>query len=103
MTLLEATFVALADLHLQPGRRLELEEAARQANALLREQPGCLGARLLHFSGGPYLYRYEIDWRSREDWQRFWESPAYPALRATLDPWTAQPFVVQLHDVKVSG
>ncbi|GIW05377.1 MAG: hypothetical protein KatS3mg060_0182 [Dehalococcoidia bacterium] len=93
--------VVLADLWMQPGKRPELEEAARQAGAILRRQPGFVAGRLLHFSGGPYFYVFETTWTDRAAWEAFWTGDDALGVRAIFDSWLLQPFAYRVHDVKV--
>ncbi|MCS6801840.1 MAG: hypothetical protein RMM58_01710 [Chloroflexota bacterium] len=102
MTSSEQT-VVFAELWMQPGRRLELEAAAREAAALLQRQPGFVAGRLLHFRGGPYFYRYEMTWTDPASWGAFWASDDEAAFRALFDPWLLRPFTYHVHEVKVNA
>jgi heme-degrading monooxygenase HmoA len=95
--------VVMAELWMQPGKRLELEAAAREAGTLLRRQPGFVAGRLLHFSGGPSFYLYQTEWSSRAAWEAFWSGEAERTLRAIFEPWLLQPFPYRVHDVKVEA
>lgn len=95
--------VVFAELWMQPGKRLELEAAAEHAGALLRRHPDFVAGRLLHFSGGPYFYRYEMTWARRAGWETFWASSDETHVRALFTPWLLQPFTYSVHDVKVEA
>jgi hypothetical protein len=92
--------VALFEEHMVPGRRVELILAHDRAGELLRGQRGFVSGRLLAFAGGGYLYRYEMDFSQREDWDRFFASVAFPRLRAVIDPWLVVPFGIQIYAVR---
>jgi heme-degrading monooxygenase HmoA len=96
-------FVATAEERMIPGRRPELEAAHRDAAARLGGEPGFLGARLLHFAGGPYRYAYEMSWASREQWERFWESERFAQLREPIDAQLSEPFTLTLYNVPVDS
>src|SRR5262249_46305039 len=93
-------FVVMAEEWIIPGKRIEVEQVHQESAATLRAQPGFVSGRLLHFSGGPYRYCYETTWESREDWERFWDSPAYATYRAAIDQWLSAPHGLLLYDVK---
>ncbi len=95
-------FVATAEERIIPGRRPEVEAAHRDAGEALRGEAGFLGARLLHFAGGPYRYAYEMSWASREEWERFWESERFTRLREPIDAQLSQPFTLTLYNVAVA-
>lgn len=93
-------FVVLAEEWIIPGKRPEMVQAHEAALAALKEEPGFVSGRLLHFAGGPYRYLFEMTWRSRGDWERFWNSGEFAGFRAGLDKNHSQPFLIQLYDVK---
>jgi heme-degrading monooxygenase HmoA len=96
-------FVVCFEETIVGGRRLEQEEAHRQALAALATAPGFQGGALLHFCGQPYRYRFETRWRSRDAWQRFAESDDFLAFRQAIDANLSAPFITELFDVKVEG
>ncbi len=96
-------FVATAEERMIPGHRPELEAVHRAAAERLRGAQGFLGARLLHFAGGPYRYAYETSWESREAWERFWGSDAFARMREPIDAQLSEPFTLTLYNVPVDS
>src|SRR6478735_10349154 len=93
--------VVTADGSIIGGKRVEFVQAHSESESLLKAQPGFVGARLLHFAGGPYRYLLETTWESREAWEAFWSGDAFAGYRAAIDQWLSTPFVLSIYDVKL--
>ena len=91
--------VVLAEEAMIPGQRAELVAAHDRVTPLLAEVPGFVAARLLHFAGGGYRYVFEMEFRTRDDWETFFASPVFATLHESIDPCLTVPFGVQVHTV----
>lgn len=92
--------VAFAEESIIPGKRLEIEQAHREADAVLASQPGFMESRVLHFCGGGYRYLYEMVFADRASWEQFFDGQSFRLLRDILDPHLTVPFGVQIHRVR---
>jgi heme-degrading monooxygenase HmoA len=80
----------VTNVRLQEGRERDWDAVMRERMAAAAKQPGWIGGQLLEPDAGS---RRTIvgTWRTRDDWQRWHEDPAFTKTRQELDRLTTEP------------
>ena len=80
----------VTNVRLQEGRERDWDAVMRERMAAAAKQPGWIGGQLLEPDAGS---RRTIvgTWRTRDDWQRWHEDPAFTKTRRELDQLTTEP------------
>ena len=91
----------LADLSIHPGQNAAFEEAVQHGlKTVISLANGYEGFKLNHCIENPQRYVLQIFWTTLEDHTvGFRSSPAFPAWRAIVGPFFANPPVVEHFDL----
>lgn len=83
----------IADILILPGQQAEFEAAiADGIKNVISQAQGFIGARVQHGIESPERYLLQIEWATLEDHTvHFRGGPLFPAWRAIVGPFFAQP------------
>jgi heme-degrading monooxygenase HmoA len=83
----------IAEIQIQPGQQAEFESAiAHGIKSVISQAQGFISARVQHGLESPERYILQIEWATLEDHtQHFRNGPLFPAWRAIVGSFFAQP------------
>ncbi|MCV2356432.1 antibiotic biosynthesis monooxygenase [Paucibacter sp. B2R-40] len=83
----------IAEIQIPPGQQAAFEAAIAQGiKTVVSQAQGFISARVQHGIESPERYILQIEWASLEDHtEGFRGSPLFPAWRAIVGPFFAQP------------
>ena len=83
----------IAEIQIQPGQQSEFESAIAHAiKSVISQAQGFMNARVQHGLDSPERYILQIEWATLEDHTlHFRNGPLFPAWRAIVGPFFAQP------------
>ncbi|MDH4481298.1 MAG: antibiotic biosynthesis monooxygenase [Rhodoferax sp.] len=91
----------IADIHIHPGQNAAFEAAiAKGANEVIAHAKGCKGFKVNRSIESPERYVLQVFWETLEDHTvGFRGSAAFPAWRAVVGPFFAEPPLVEHFDL----
>ncbi|MBT9495477.1 MAG: antibiotic biosynthesis monooxygenase [Paucibacter sp.] len=83
----------IAEIQIQPGQQAAFESAiAHGIKNVISQAQGFISARVQHGLESPERYMLQIEWATLEDHTlHFRDGPLFPAWRAIVGPFFAQP------------
>ncbi|WP_310383446.1 antibiotic biosynthesis monooxygenase family protein [Roseateles sp.] len=83
----------IAEIQIQPGQQADFEAAIANAiKSVISQAQGFISARVQHGLESPERYILQIEWATLEDHTlHFRNGPLFPAWRAIVGPFFAQP------------
>jgi heme-degrading monooxygenase HmoA len=83
----------IAEIQIPPGQQAAFEAAIAQGiNTVISQAQGFISARVQHGLESPERYILQIEWATLEDHTvHFRGGPLFPAWRAIVGPFFAQP------------
>lgn len=83
----------IAEIQIQPGQQAAFESAiADGIKTVISQAQGFISARVQHGLESPERYMLQIEWATLEDHTlHFRDGPLFPAWRAIVGPFFAQP------------
>ncbi len=83
----------IAEIQISPGQQADFETAiAHGIKSVLSQAQGFISARVQHGVESPERYILQVEWATLEDHtQHFRGGPLFPAWRAIVGPFFAQP------------
>ena len=90
----------IADIHIRPGQQAAFEAAIAQGlHTVLSKSTGFISSSMHKGLESPERYVLQIRWQTLDNHTiDFRESPAFPAWRALVGPFFAEPPVVEHFD-----
>ncbi len=93
----------IAEIQIPPGQQAAFEAAiAHGISSVISQAQGFISARVQHGIESPERYILQIEWASLEDHtERFRGGPLFPAWRAIVGPFFAQPPRVEHFEIVI--